>query len=30
MVTAGAGDVTDEVDIRRFLLTVSWFTQNLS
>ena len=29
MVTAGAGDVTDEVDNRRFLLTVSWFTQNL-
>lgn len=29
MVTAGAGDVTDELDNRRFLLTVSWFTQNL-
>ena len=29
IITAGAGDVTDEVDNRRFLLTVAWFTQDL-
>lgn len=29
IITAGAGDVTDEIDNRRFLLTVAWFTQDL-
>ncbi len=29
VITAGAGDVTDEIDNRRFLLTVAWFTQGL-